>query len=126
MNEATKRLAGRSYSSRGGAACCSAPPRSTVTRSPIVIASVWSCVTYSVVAPTRRCTASISARICTRSLASRLDSRLVHQENGRLADDGPAHRHPLLLAAGQLPRLAVQLPGEAEDGCGVTDPALAF
>ena len=40
----------------------------------MVMASVWSWVTYSVAAPIRRCTRSTSARICTRSFASRLDS----------------------------------------------------
>ena len=49
-------------------------PSCTAIRSPIVMASVWSCVTYSVVVLSDRTTAEISARICTRSLASRLDS----------------------------------------------------
>ncbi len=39
-----------------------------------VIASTWSCVTYRVVVPRRWCSACSSLRICTRSLASRLDS----------------------------------------------------
>ena len=38
------------------------------------MASVWSCVTYTVVMPSRRCMRAISVRICPRSLASRLDS----------------------------------------------------
>ena len=46
----------------------------TSMRCASVIASTWSCVTYSVVVPRRRCSACSSARICTRSLASRLDS----------------------------------------------------
>ena len=45
MNSATNRLRGRSYSSFGSAICWSRPFRITTTRSPIVIASVWSCVT---------------------------------------------------------------------------------
>ena len=40
----------------------------------MVMASVWSCVTYMVVVFSVRTTSEISARICTRSLASRLDS----------------------------------------------------
>ena len=74
MNVATNTFVGRSYRSRGVPYCCSSPPRSTATRSPIVIASVWSWVTYSVAAPSDRCTRSTSERICTRSFASRLDS----------------------------------------------------
>ena len=45
----------------------------TATLSPMVIASVWSWVTYSVATPTRLWMREISARICTRSLASRLE-----------------------------------------------------
>ena len=45
MNPATKRLTGCSYSSRGDASCCRMPRFSTATRSPRVIASVWSWVT---------------------------------------------------------------------------------
>ena len=50
------------------------PAFMTAIRSPIVIASVWSWVTYSVVVSSDRTTSEISARICTRSLASRFDS----------------------------------------------------
>ncbi len=46
----------------------------TATRSPIVIASVWSCVTYSVVVPSSWCSRAMYARISTRSLASRFES----------------------------------------------------
>ena len=35
--------------------------------------------------------------------------RFVEQERVGLADDGPAHRHPLALAAGELRRLAVEV-----------------
>ena len=45
MNAATKRLAGRSYSSNGAAACSITPRFMTTTRSAIVIASTWSWVT---------------------------------------------------------------------------------
>jgi hypothetical protein len=34
--------------------------------------------------------------------------RLVHQQEPRPLDDGARRRHPLLLAAGQLARLAVE------------------
>jgi len=45
----------------------------TATRSPIVIASVWSCVTKIVVTPRSVWIRRISARIWTRSFASRFD-----------------------------------------------------
>ena len=46
MKLATNRLAGRLVERlRGRRTCCSSPLRSTATRSPIVIASTWSCVT---------------------------------------------------------------------------------
>ena len=44
----------------------------TAMRSAMVIASTWSCVTYTVVVFRRWCSALISERIATRSLASRL------------------------------------------------------
>ena len=46
----------------------------TATRSPIVMASTWSWVTYMVATLMRRWIRCTSARIWTRSLASRLDS----------------------------------------------------
>jgi len=46
----------------------------TATRSPIVIASTWSWVTYTVVTASCRWMREISARICTRSFASRFES----------------------------------------------------
>ena len=45
MNPATNRLTGCSYSSRGLAHCCRTPFFRTATRSPRVMASVWSWVT---------------------------------------------------------------------------------
>ena len=74
MNPATNRFVGCSYSPRGEETCCSSPRRRTATRSPSVIASVWSCVTYTVVVPSRRWMRAISVRICPRSFASRFDS----------------------------------------------------
>jgi hypothetical protein len=45
MNPATNLLAGRSYSSRGGATCWTSPSFMTQMRSPMVMASTWSWVT---------------------------------------------------------------------------------
>ena len=47
--------------------------------------------------------------------------RLVHQEHGRLADDRPAERDALALAAGQLARLLLEVL-EVEDPGRVLDP----
>ena len=45
MKPATKRFAGSLVERLRRSTCCSRPSRMTATRSPIVIASVWSCVT---------------------------------------------------------------------------------
>src|SRR5579864_1139625 len=45
MNVATKVFAGLVYRSSGEPICCRTPLRMTAIRSPIVIASIWSCVT---------------------------------------------------------------------------------
>ena len=45
MNPATNEFPGRSYRTRGVSTCCRIPSLSTATRCPIVIASIWSCVT---------------------------------------------------------------------------------
>ncbi len=60
--------------SSGEPSCCSSPSRMTATRSAIVIASAWSCVTYRVVVARRVCRRLISPRIVVRSLASRFES----------------------------------------------------
>ena len=73
-NAATNVFTGRSNSSRGVAHCCSFASLSTATRWPSVIASAWSWVTNTVVTPSRACSDAMSARICTRSCASRLES----------------------------------------------------
>jgi hypothetical protein len=47
-------------------------------------------------------------------LGVEVGQRLVHQEHLRLAHDGPAHRHPLPLAAGERAGLAVEELGQVE------------
>jgi hypothetical protein len=42
---ATNRFAGRSYRARGVSTCLTRPASSTQIRSPMVMASTWSCVT---------------------------------------------------------------------------------
>ena len=50
--------------------------------------------------------------------------RLVHEEHGRLADDRPAERDALALAARQFLRLAVEVPADVEDVGRFLDPSL--
>ena len=56
--------------------------------------------------------------------------RLVHEEDRRLAHDGPGQGHPLSLAPRELSRLAAEQLGQAEglgrpaDLGGVSFPAL--
>ena len=49
---------------------------------------------------------------------------LVHQEGLRLADDGPAHRDPLPLPAGQRARLALEIRLQAQHLGRLIDPPL--
>ena len=53
--------------------CTSFPSFSTPTRSPIDIASIWSCVTKRKVAPSEFCRSFSSDRSASRSFASRFD-----------------------------------------------------
>ena len=68
----------------------------------MVIASTWSCVTKIVVTPSSRWSRAISARICTRSFASRFESGSSIRNDLRLADDRATHRDTLALAARKL------------------------
>jgi hypothetical protein len=51
---------------------------------------------------------AISTRICTRNSASRLESGSSNRKTARVAHDGAADGDALALAAGELPRLALQ------------------
>ena len=75
----------------------------TATRSPIVIASVWSCVTYIVVVPSRVWMPRDLGAHLDPELRVEVRQRLVHQERLRLAHDRAAHRHPLALPARRAP-----------------------
>ena len=74
MYPATNRLAGDSNSRCGVSACWVLPSSITHTRSPSVIASAWSWVTYTVVTPSRSRIWPSTARIDARRPASRFDS----------------------------------------------------
>ena len=50
----------------------------------------------------------------TAQLRIQVGKRLVHEADRRLGDNGTAERHPLLLAAGELRRFAVEQALEAE------------
>ena len=57
-------------------------------------------------------------------LGIEVGQRLVHEEHRRLADDRPAERDALPLAAGQLLGLAVEEPLELQDARRLADPLL--
>src|SRR3954453_17167131 len=131
MNPATKMLRGSSYSARGASTCCRIPARITATRSPSVIASVWSWVTYTVVVSRRCCRRDTAARISTRSFASRFDSgssirnafgsRTIARANAPRRGRPPAGLGGLGLAAGEVRGLALQVLLEVEDLRGLVD-----
>ena len=73
-NSATKRVAGRSYTSCGAASCSSRPALMTPTWSATASASSWSCVTKTAVVPTSSWIRRISSRSCVRTRASSADS----------------------------------------------------
>ena len=56
----------------------------------------------------------MSARVCTRKRGIEVRERLVHQEDERLAHDGPGQGDTLALAARELGRLAPQQPVQPE------------
>jgi len=73
MKRAAKVVAGWAYRARGVAHCSTRPWCSSTTWSAMLMASAWSCVTYTTVRPRRCCSSRSSARISWRSWASRLD-----------------------------------------------------
>src|SRR6202007_2923027 len=93
----------------------------TAMRSAMVIASTWSCVTYTVVVRSRWCSALISARIATRSLASRLDSGSSNKNTLGARTMARAHGDALALPAGELARVALEIRREVEDACRLAD-----
>src|ERR1700733_5225380 len=111
MKPATNRFTGDSNSFCGVSTCCKRPSLSTHTRSPSVMASTWSWVTYTVVVPSRSCSWFRAARIDTRSLASRFDS-------------GSALRNACGSRPSARPPLSLQVRVETEHGGRVADPPL--
>ncbi len=73
MNEATNRVAGRSFSSAGVASCSSTPFSMTAMRSASAIASVWSWVTNTVVILRLISQSLMRARRIARSCGSSCD-----------------------------------------------------
>ena len=71
------------------------------------MASSWSCVTCTNVMPTSVWIRFSSICIWRRSLRSRAPEGLVEQEQLGPVDQGPGQRDPLLLAPGELRRLAL-------------------
>ncbi len=73
-NRATNTVAGRSYSSSAVPTCSRRPAFRTATRSPRSNASSCSCVTKTVVIPTRLIASRSSRRVRSRSAGSRFES----------------------------------------------------
>src|SRR5918911_641544 len=72
------------------------PSRITATRWPSVIASTWSCVTYTVVVASVACSCWSDVRIVTRSFASRFESgSSLRNATGLPAVAGPPVEHLL-------------------------------
>ena len=106
---ATKVVAGFSYSVPGSPICSTRPAFMTAMVSAMVMASSWSCVTCTNVMPDL----GLDPLELDLHLPAQLEveraERLVEQQHRRPVDDGPGQRDPLLLAAGELGRLA---PGQ--------------
>src|ERR1700710_699103 len=71
--------------SSGVAICCTAPSRSTAMRSAMLIASTWSCVTYTSVRLRSRWRYLSSLRISRRSSAASAETGPAHRERRGLA-----------------------------------------
>ena len=87
------------------------PSRSTAIRSPSTSASVWSWVTWTIVPPTRACSAFSSARVSDPQLEVQIGQRLVEQEHVGLAYQRARQRDPLPLPAGELAAAAGRAGG---------------
>ena len=70
MKSATNTLAGRSYTSSGAPSCSMTPWFMMAMTSAMAMASIWSCVTYTVVACSRSCSARSSRHITSRNSES--------------------------------------------------------
>ena len=87
----------------------------TAIRSAIVIASSWSCVTWTNVIPTS-CWIALQLELhLLAQLQVERAERLVEQQDARAVDQRAGERDPLLLAARELARLAPVEPGEADE-----------
>ena len=113
---ATKSSAGAVSSSAGGASWARLPPtRSTATWSPSLTASSMSWVTKTMVLPSSPCRRRNSS--CSWAAHDRVDraERLVHQHHRRVGGQRPGDADPLLLAAGELGRVALgELRGQPD------------
>ena len=123
MKPATKMSRGCSYRRCGVSTWSISPSRITATRWPSVIASTWSCVTYTVVVPRRRWSWASEARMPTRSFASRFESGSSIRNAFGSSHDRAAHRDPLPLAARELRRAPVEQLVEPEHRRDLVHPA---
>ena len=105
---ATYRLAGYSYTSPGVPTCAIRPSAITAMRLASVMASSWSCVTTTKVsAELILQVGKLELRVLTQLLVERR-KWLIEQQQLRPLDQCAGKRHPLLLPAGKLVRLAIR------------------
>ena len=95
----------------------------TPMRSPMVMASTWSCVTKIMVVCNHFCRLTSSERSVRRNAASRAASGLVEQEAGGLAHDRLGGRHALAFAAGKLAGEFAEQPNHIHGRGGRIDAA---
>ena len=88
----------------GGPTCTIRPWFMMQIRSPMVIASTWSWVTWMIGAAEPPVQLDQLGAHAGAQLGIEVGERLVEQERHRVADQRAAERHPLPLAAGQLRR----------------------
>ena len=95
----------------------------TTSRSAIVRASSWSCVTMTVVSPSFSLQfADLDAHLLPQ-LGIEVGQRLVEQQHVGAEDERTRQRHPLLLAAGELARQPLAQMLEADEPQGLGDAA---
>ena len=108
MKVATKRLAGRSFSSFWLANCCSTPPSMTAMRSARALASVWSWVTKIEVMPALAEEVLDAAAQHGAQLRLELAHRLVEEIEIGVAHQRAGEAGALLLAARDRGRIALE------------------
>ncbi len=123
MKSATKRVAGRSYSSSGVPSCSTRPACMTAMRSLIVSASSWSWVTYTNVMPTSVWMRLSSSWSCSRSLRSSAPRGSSRRRTLGRFTRARARATRCCWPPGQLARLALLVAIQVDERRGPRRPA---